>query len=342
MNLLQEMLPKAALYVHSQDWRHVPAMRGGRARVFPLAQGEYNLNYRVEADAGPVVLRVNIGTQIGRADQIEYEFKALELLTPSGVTPLPYFVDNSKKRIPHGILLMQYLPGEPLDYREDLPAAAELFSRVHQVRVPEEMNHLIREEAPLSLIYEECRSLVARYLESGLADPGIGEYLKMLLLWADAARHEERWFMEDPFECIVNTEVNSGNFIANRKTRTLHLVDWEMPRWGDPSQDIAHFCSPFTTLWKNDYRMSGDEKRAFVRGYAGHMKDLHLRDTIFDRTRLREPFVYLRGISWSAMGWAAYQQDYSGVKNPDTWRTLERYMRLAFIREVFDPIVYGK
>jgi hypothetical protein len=46
--------------------------------------------------------------------------------------------------------------------------------------------------------------------------------------------------------------------------------------------------------------------------------------------------VYLRGISWSAMGWVAYQTEFSGMKNPDTWETLQRYLNLAFIRSLFD------
>ena len=44
------------------------------ATVTPLAQGEYNLNYLVSAHGAPkLVLRVNVGTQIDRADQIVYQ-----------------------------------------------------------------------------------------------------------------------------------------------------------------------------------------------------------------------------------------------------------------------------
>ena len=70
---------------------------------------------------------------------------------------------------------------------------------------------------------------------------------------------------------------------------------------------------------------------------GGHHHDPHLRDTIGDRVQVRDPFVYLRGIAWSAMGWVAYQTDYDGVRNPDTWSTLQRYMNLGFIRSLFDP-----
>ena len=162
------------------------------------------------------MLRVNIGTQIGREDQILYEYNALRLLESSGVTPTPYFVDDTRAQIDRGVLIMAYLPGEPLDYQRDLEAAADLLAIVHQVPVAEEENHLIREEAPLSLIYQECAGLLKTYFDSPLADPGIKDYLQVVKAWADAARVRERFFQEDPWPCVVNTEVNSGNFIVNR------------------------------------------------------------------------------------------------------------------------------
>ena len=81
-----------------------------------------------------------------------------------------------------------------------------------------------------------------------LAQPEIRNYLIDLKSWAAGARSQETYYQQDPWPCIVNTEVNSGNFIVNRSQKTIHLVDWEMPRWGDPSQDLCHFCSPLTTL----------------------------------------------------------------------------------------------
>jgi aminoglycoside phosphotransferase (APT) family kinase protein len=339
MDLMTELLPKVQAYVGEQDWRDVPRMHCRSFEVSPLAQGEYNLNYLLSAGDLRLVLRVNIGTQIARADQILYEFRALKLLERSGVTPTPYFVDDSRRLLDRGLLIMDFLPGEPLDYRRDTDAAARLLARVHQTEVPGASNHLIRETAPLSLIYEECASLLQAYFASNLADPAIRDYLKDLIHWADAARTVERYYQDDPWPCIVNTEVNSGNFIVNRSKSTIHLVDWEMPRWGDPSQDLAHFCAPLTTLWKSSYRMNAADKRQFLAAYRRSIGDRHLKATLADRLRLREPFVYLRGISWSAMGWATYQSDYAGVKNPDTWARLQQYMDLEFIRSLFDPFL---
>jgi aminoglycoside phosphotransferase (APT) family kinase protein len=338
-NLMADMLPKVIEYLDARDWRDVPAMASRKFTVTPLAQGEYNLNYLMSSGATRLVFRVNIGTQIDRDDQVVYEYQALELLRQSGVTPRPHYVDDTRALFDRGILVMDYLPGEALDYRRDLADAAALFAAVHQVKVPDEKNHLIREAAPLSLIFEECAGLLQQYFDSDLADPDIRQYLMDLKNWAEAARSTERYYQQDPWPCIVNTEVNSGNFIVNRQKETIHLVDWEMPRWGDPSQDLSHFCSPLTTLWKTDWRMSPAQKREFLNAYVRQIDDPHLRDTLAERVRLRDPFVYLRGISWSAMGWVAYQTEFAGMKNPDTWAKLQQYLNLEFLRELFDPFI---
>lgn len=328
-------------YLQARDWGGVPAMAGRRFRVEPLATGEYNLNYRLcgRDGEGDLVFRVNVGTQIGREDQILYEFKALALLAGSGVTPRPHFVDDSRAVFPRGVGIMDFLPGRQLRYATDLAAAAEVLARVHQVPVAPEDNHLIREDAPLDLIYRECRDLLRVYLDSDLAHPGIKTFLGEVLDWARAARTRERFYQQDPWRCIVNTEVNSGNFIVDPDRGRAHLVDWEMPRWGDPSQDLSHFCSPLTTLWKTDYRMPAADRADFLAHYRRRIRDPHLRDTLAERMRLRDPFVRLRGIAWSAMGWVAYQTRYEGIRNPGTWATLERYMDLAFIRSLFEPFL---
>ena len=335
------MIAKIQEYLQRPALQHLDVIRKRNFRITLLAQGEYNLNYHLSATDGgeELVFRVNIDTQINRADQIEYEYKALRLLRHSGVTPVPYWVDDSREVFDQGVLLMQFLPGEPLDYERDRLGAADVFAAIHQLPVPESENHLIRETAPLSLIYEECTGLLDTYIKSDLADPDIRSYLLDIRDWADHHRHAERFYQQDPWNAIVNTEVNSGNFIVNRANASIHLVDWEMPRWGDPSQDLAHFCSPLTTLWKTSFRMTSGQKQEFVDFYKSSISDRHLRDTLEERLRLRDPFVYLRGISWSAMGWVAYQTKFSGMRNESTWQTLQRYMRLEFIRSLFDPVL---
>ena len=164
------------------------------------------------------------------------------------------------------------------------------------------------------------------YLSSDLADPELRDYLSDVLEWAEQARHQEHYFIADPVPCIINTEVNSGNFIANREQNTLHLVDWEKPLYGDPSQDISHFCAPMTTLWKTNFRMSAEHKKQFITCYQNILTDRHVADTIFDRVKFRDPFNYLRGISWSAMAWVTYQTDDHALKNQDTFEKISSYL----------------
>ena len=337
---LTSFLPRVTDYLHHADLGAVPGWRSDEPfAVEPLAQGEYNMNYRVHRRDGVWVFRVNIGTQIGRDDQICYEYRALELLDSTGVTPRPFYMDDGREWLEYGVLLMEYLPGEPLDYRRDADAAARLFARVHSQPVSPDENHLIHEERPLSMTYEECSRLLPVYLESELADPALRDYLRDVLDWADAARHKEAYFSADPWPCIINTEVNSGNFIANRERSTLHLVDWEKPLWGDPSQDLSHFCVPTTTLWKTDYCMTDEGKRAFLDAYRAAVSDTHLRDTIKERVRLRDPFNCLRGISWSAMAWVNYQTGDHALRNEDTFRKVSAYLDLGFVHSLFDPHV---
>ncbi|MGW8193022.1 MAG: phosphotransferase family protein [Desulforhopalus sp.] len=334
-------LVKVKRYLKEQCWDDMEMMRDRHFTVSPLACGEYNLNYLLEEKERKLVFRVNIGTQINRDDQIEYEYKTLSLLQNSGVTPVPYFVDDSRALIDKGILLMEYLPGRPLDYRKDLAGAAKTFATVHQTKISNGRNHLIVEQQPLSLIYNECAGLLDKFFQSDLADPGLRRFLEKLLHWAERVKKTETFFLDAPWLCIVNTEVNSGNFIINAANDTTHLIDWEMARWGDPSTDLCHFCSPLTTLWKSNYRMSEDDRSTFLKEYCRNITSLHLCQTLKDRMRLKMPFVMLRGISWSAMGWAAYQSDYQGIRNKDTWKKLNQYMELDFIRQLFHPFMQG-
>jgi aminoglycoside phosphotransferase (APT) family kinase protein len=336
MDLLT-LLPTAKRYLRSASLSGIPHWDPAQPfEVLPLAQGEYNLNYTVRQANRRWVLRVNIGSQIQRDDQIVYEYNALCLLQKTGVTPTPYAVDDSREHLPYGTLAMSYLPGETLDYRRDLADAARLFARIHSVRAPKG-HGLIVEERPLSMTYEECARLLPVYLESDLADPGLRDYLAEVLDWAAGARRRESYFVAEPYPCIINTEVNSGNFIVDRNEGKLYLVDWEKPLYGDPSQDLSHFCAPMTTLWKADYRMTADEKAHFIETYKCAIDDAHLRDTIEERVRLRDPFNYLRGISWSAMAWVTYQTGDHAVKNADTFRKVTDYLDLGFLREMFDP-----
>ena len=334
--------PQARQYISEARPRNVPEFTPEKDfTVTPLGQGEYNMNFLVSQGSFSWVLRVNTGSQIGLTDreQIAYEFRTLTLLAPAEISPEPYFLDNSFRFLPYGILGMAYLPGEKLDYQRDLEDAARLMARYHQLDVPESSIHLIREERPLSLTYERCQRMMQVYLDSPIGDPEFQSYLREVRDWADHARQREGYYQRDPWNCIINTEVNNTNWIIDRQAGTLHLLDWEKPLWGDPSQDLSHFRVPTTTLWKTDFRMSEKDRDLMMSAYKNALADPHLRDTIEERTRLRDPFNCLRGVSWCAMAWVQYQRGDHLLKNKDTFRKLSLYVNLDFVRSLFDPFM---
>ena len=337
---IHSFLPQARDYLLQAQPSGVPGWSSGADfDIQPLGQGEYNMNFLVWQGQTAWVLRVNSGSQIALtlSEQITYEYKTLQLLAPANVAPQPYFLDASLDFLPYGVLGMSYVPGEKLDYRRDLADAARLMARYHQIEVPDVDNHLIREEQPLTLTYQRCLKMMQIYLDSELADPDFRAYLLAVRQWAGEARHREIYYQQDPWNCIINTEVNNTNWIIDREADSLHLTDWEKPLWGDPSQDLSHFRVPTTTLWKTDYRMSQDDKKEMMDAYKNAIRDPHLRDTIEERTRLRDPFNCLRGVSWCAMAWVQYQRGDHLIKNPDTYRKLSMYVDIDFVRGLFDP-----
>jgi aminoglycoside phosphotransferase (APT) family kinase protein len=340
---IQSFLPQAAQYLRDARPAGIPGWApDADFEIAPLAQGEYNMNFLVQQNGCRWVLRINTKSQIGLSnrEQIVYEYRTLSLLEPSGVAPQPYFLDDSFNHLPYGVLSMQYFPGERLDYQRDLEAAARLMARYHQLHVPADQVHLIHEERPLSLTYERCHRMLQVYFNSDLADPELAPYLHEVIDWADSARLRETYFIRDPWPCIINTEVNNSNWILDRDAGTIHLVDWEKPLWGDPSQDLSHFRVPTTTLWKTNVRLTAEQQKSMMAAYKEALEDDHLRDTIEERTRLRDPFNCLRGVSWCAMAWVQYQQGDHLLKNPDTFRKLAMYVDPSFVRSLFDPYLH--
>jgi aminoglycoside phosphotransferase (APT) family kinase protein len=341
---MHTFLPRGKGYLNQARPQAIPGWSpDSDYKISPLAQGEYNMNFLVQQGETAWVLRVNTGSQIGLTDheQIAYEYHTLELLQPADIAPTPFFLDDTFQIIPFGVLGMSYISGEPLDYQRDLAQAARLLARYHLLKIPAEKIHLIREEKPLSLTYERCDRMLQVYLTSDLADPDLSTYMQEVIDWADHARHKEAFFIRDPWQSIINTEVNNSNWIVNREAGTIHLVDWEKPLWGDPSQDLSHFRVPTTTLWKTEYRMSKADQSSMMDAYKAAIQDPHLCDTIEERTRLRDPFNCLRGVSWCAMAWVQYQRGDHLLKNMDTFQKLSMYTDLEFVRSLFDTYLSG-
>lgn len=298
-------------------------------RISFLAQGEYNKNYVLEDSKNKYVFRVNTGSQIGVANQIEYEYNALKRLEESGYTPGVHFVDGSKKQLDYGILVMDYLEGRPLDYRRDLEKAAEIFSGIHSLEIGrKDFDHLITENYIFSDRLKEAENLLKNVWDSSHVGSDTKRFFEKFLSWCDKNAVMEKYFIENSWKAINNTEVNSHNFIIGPEKS--YLIDWEKPVISDPCQDITQFLAPTTTLWRADTLLTGEEIEKFYRVYEGRFPEKNIRE----RVRMYTPYLYLRALSWCAYAYVEYQDPNKDIRNPDTYKKIKEYLEIDFMKDL--------
>lgn len=296
-----------------------------------LGQGEYNRNYSfLHPKTGKkLVLRINTGSQMHLQDQIGYEFGALQALQSSGRTPKPYFCDRQA-----GALVMEWLPGRPLRYETDLEEAAKILADIHTTPVAQDST-LLSPKRPARAIYEECLEMVSHYYSWDKAEKAICRLLEQMVeevgkLPLDAPAISPR--------CIVNTELNSGNFLI-QQDRHSYLVDWEKPLLSEPEQDLGHFLAPTTTFWKTDVILTPEQIRQFVECYrraVGDRLDLaHLQE----RLPLYFTVTCLRGVTWCAMALREYDDPARPLTNASTFQKIQQYLSTDFLERLLRDYV---
>lgn len=296
-----------------------------------LGQGEYNLNYTFlhPVTGEKLVLRINTGSQMHLENQIGYEFSALQALESSGRTPKPLLCCPEL-----GILVMQWLPGIALDYNTDMDIAAGILADIHSVPIPEGCK-LIRPAAPALAIYEECLEMVQHYYEWEEANPTVTELLRTLV--AEIGKLPLAEPSDAPL-CIVNTELNSGNFLIDHSGHS-HLIDWEKPLISEPAQDLGHFLAPTTTFWKTDVILTPEQVRSFTARYIAAVENRMDCTTLSQRLPLFFTVTCLRGVTWCAMAYREYCQPGRDIHNADTFRKLQAYLDPAFLQNILDNYV---
>lgn len=344
------------------------------------AQGEYNANYLFSvaqangATPKQLLLRVNMGSQMHLVDQIGYEMGALRLLESSGRTPRALYVDGSGSKIPWGVGVEEWLPGGTLDYRRDLACAAQILADVHAVPVTDQAKALLVTPAhPLGAIVDECRQMFGVYRMWAHADEEVVRTVERMFARSQRiadSEHEQDSAGADGTDGaggsragglarhIVNTEVNSGNFLINRSddadqpgagcagrttgsaldtgstANTGYLIDWEKPVLGQVEQDIGHFLAPTTTFWKTDVILTPQERAAFIEHYVAAVAGRF--DVAGIEERLGDYLVVtcLRGVTWCAMAYTEYEGGGRALANPDTYEKIKAYLSDGFLARV--------
>lgn len=291
-------------------------------QIEKLAQGEYNINYLLRTDEGRLVLRLNTGSQMDLENQIEYEYRTLKGLEACGRTPKAIYLDDTKKELSYGFLIMDFLKGRSLDYKRDLGLAASCLADIHSF--PSHLPHLLRPSGPKREMMEECKRLLTRYQNSKSYDSKKGEKIRLMLEKVGEESLED----EVGFKTCINTELNSGNFIIDGDY--CYLVDWEKPLIGDVAQDLGHFLAPTTTLWKTDIILKPSEVYDFLGDYVEKVGSRFETGNLKERVGSYLKLNCMRGLCWCAMAYSEYREE-RAIKNPDTEKKLEFYMDDDFL-----------
>lgn len=345
-------------YVDANDDLHdaLGVPRGIHLPLSPFAQGEYNANYALdlvgmegpgdpgdpegpEGLGGPgagqaqrrLLVRVNLGSQMHLPDQIGYEMAALRILEPSGRTPRALYVDGSRSRFPLGVGVEKRLPGRPLRYETDLAEAAAVLADIHAL--PEPIGTpFVTPAHPLASVVEECAQMYAAYEAWPQADPQVKAAVDRLFEVARAIATRDLDRPAPERRHIVNTELNSSNFLINDGPEARsYLIDWEKPVLGEVEQDLGHFLAPTTTFWKTDTVLTRADVERFVGLYedavAGRFSTKGLRERLDEYLAV----TCLRGVTWCAMALTEYEGGGRPVTNADTYQKIKAYLAPEFL-----------
>ncbi len=288
-----------------------------------IGAGEYNINYAYQNGKKKRVLRINTGSQMHLDNQIAYEYGALRILEKSRVTPKVFCCDNKQELIPYGMLEMEFLEGRALDYHTDMYIAAYLLSKIHMLDIPEE-HGLIVAEKPFKALYDECSTMASQYLTWEQRNEEVAKYI-----WYFMKRALKLGILEEIIsKSIINTELNSGNFLINKSSYGSYIIDWEKPVIGEKEQDIAHFLAPTTTFWKTDVILTETQIEDFLVEYEKY--------TDVNRDRFQKYFIFtcLRGITWSAMAFVEYESNDRVIKNEFTYNKIKNYLSIEFLEMI--------
>lgn len=304
----------------------VGAAPGERLALRPFASGEYNANYAFEAAGEPLLLRVNLGSQMHLEDQIGYEAAALRLLEPSGRTPRVHFVDPAR-----GCLVEERLPGRSLDYTRDLPEAACILADIHALPEPA-ASELLAPADPLGAILEECAQMFGVYRAWSRADPASVVRVERLAARVERAVATSRGAHAGRRH-IVNTELNSGNFLINDGAPS-YLVDWEKPVLGEVAQDLGHLLAPTTTFWKTSVVLDRDRVAEVLACYEEAVAGRFEVGALARRVDTYLAATCLRGVTWCAMAYSQYVDDGRAAACPAVFGKIASYLEPAFIEGI--------
>jgi aminoglycoside phosphotransferase (APT) family kinase protein len=249
---------------------------GGKVlRVRPLHGGISSSVYlvHVQAEDGArevvVVRRYGAYSQEHDPEACEREYRVLDVLYRRGLpVPRPFGVD----RVGDPFLVMSRVAGRPelapLDLSDYLRQMAQTLVQLHRVRL----------EA-LELLVDQ-RVYVERALRAELS-PNADALQERV--WAEAQRVWPAVRSSTRF-ALVHGDYWPGNILWNR-SRLVGVIDWEQPRLGDPTKDVATCQGDLSILF--GVSAAAQFLRCYV-GAGGTVSDLRFWQLLVSTWAVRE------------------------------------------------------
>jgi thiamine kinase-like enzyme len=296
--------------------------------ILTLTPGAYNLNYHVQVNQRSFIFRVNIDQQSGLTDQIDYEYAALNFLSPHRIAPRAYHIDTDKTFFDFDILVEEYLEGPHLEYKPDqVRQVAEVLAELHSL--PAQDRAFMTWQDPIARNQNFVNQDITQYRGMPSADQ---QTLRLAAHLMARTRDRLAGCEEDYRPNSLNhTDVVLDNFICT--PAGLRLIDWEKPRLDDSSYDIGCFLCEPAQLWCSLNIMSPKDREDFLSAYCA-IRGLE-KDAFRRKVEAREPLVALHWILWGAI-------KLSDLKNRRTIpelvnaheEKLARYERIASPRNI--------
>jgi len=261
--------------------------------VLELFHGAYNLNYHVKVEGRDFLFRINIEQQSGLTNQIEYEFRAIQLLSRHRIAPKCYYFDNTKERFEFGIMIEEYLHGPYVSLvPEQMPEIAKLLVRLHALE-PIDLP-LITWQNPLMDNYNMVCQDLAEYEAKRTPDKQIIKLTRQLLRKVEPKLHKYHALYAP--DGINHTDTAIDNFINTAEG--LKLIDWEKPRLDDCSYDVSCFLCEPCQLWCTKDILSPEGHEIFLETYSRLSK--RDPDLFRKKVRIRTPLISMHWILWGA------------------------------------------
>ncbi len=262
--------------------------------ILALTPGAYNLNYHVQINQRSFIFRVNIDQQSGLTDQIDYEYAALNFLSPQRIAPRAYHIDTSKTFFDFDILIEEYLAGPYLEYKPDqIRQVAKLLAELHSLPALDKAFMIWHD--PIEHNHNFVNQDIVQFRSMPAADQ---QTLRLAAHLMTKTRERLTGREKDYRPTSLNhTDVVLDNFI--RTSAGLRLIDWEKPRLDDSSYDIACFLCEPAQLWCSLNIMNKNDREDFLKTYCG-IRGLET-DAFRRKVEAREPLVALHWILWGAI-----------------------------------------